>query len=60
LNFVLVGEPVEWIQAWRSRGLVASNRDLILQALQALSAKIIEQDIKRMRIKSAEEENSID
>jgi len=65
----LSGEPVEWVLTWRSRGLVASNRDLILQAFGALNEKTIEQDIKRMRIRSetkklerykAEEENSVD
>jgi hypothetical protein len=66
---VLVGEVVEWVLVWRSRGLVASNRDLVLQALRALNEKTIEQDIKLMRIRSetkklerykAEEENSVD
>jgi hypothetical protein len=66
---VLVGEVVEWILVWRSRGLVASNRDLVLQALRALNEKTIEQDMKLMRIRSetkkleqykAEEENSVD
>jgi hypothetical protein len=66
---VLAGEPVEWVLAWRSRGLVASNRDLVLQALRALNDKTIEQDMKLMKIRfetkkleryKAEEENSVD
>lgn len=40
------GEPAEWLQEWKRRGLVTSYTDAVIQALRTLQVRIIDEDLK--------------
>lgn len=50
INMKVEGEPAEWLEEWKRRGLVTSYTDAIIQALRELHEKIIDQDIKCTQI----------
>jgi hypothetical protein len=34
INTVISGEPAEWLQEWKERGIVSSNSDAIRQSFR--------------------------
>jgi hypothetical protein len=46
VNMIVEGESAEWLQEWKSRGLVTSYTDAVVQALRALQVRITEDDLK--------------
>jgi len=59
INMTLEGEPANWLNEWKQRGLVTSYTDAVIQALRALNEKVTEQDLKSAQlgnIRKAEEE----
>jgi len=56
VNLCLQGEPAEWYYGWKSRGFVASVKDAVLMAFQALQEKLTEQDLKRAQLRTLTKE----
>lgn len=52
LNLTIYGEPAEWVVDLRERGLISTNRDLVLQSLQTLHDKTVERDLRSAQLKS--------
>jgi hypothetical protein len=50
INCSLRGEPAQWLQTWRERGLITSYTDGVIQALRALHEKVTEQDLKSAQL----------
>ena len=48
----LTGEPAEWLNEWKARGLVTSYTDAVVQSLRAFNEKIIEQDLKTVQLRN--------
>jgi hypothetical protein len=46
------GEPAEWLNEWKKRGLVTSYTDAVVQALRAYNERIVEQDLKLTQLKN--------
>ena len=46
----LTGEPAEWLNEWKERGLVTSYTDAVVQALRVFNEKITEQDLKAVQL----------
>jgi hypothetical protein len=46
INMKIEGEPAEWLEEWKRRGLVTSYTDAVIQALRIFNEEIIEQDLK--------------
>jgi len=46
INMVVEGEPAEWLESWKRRGLITSYTDAVIQALRAYNEKIIDNDLK--------------
>jgi hypothetical protein len=40
------GEPAEWLDEWKRRGLVTSYTDAVIQALRLFNERVVEQDLK--------------
>ncbi len=51
----LTGEPAEWLNEWKARGLVTSYTDAVVQALRTFNEKITEQDLKTVQLKNMNE-----
>jgi len=49
---VVEGEPAEWLNEWKKRGLVTSYTDAVVQALRTYNEKITEQDLKLVQLKN--------
>lgn len=47
---VVEGEPAEWLVEWKSRGLVTSYTDAVVQALRVFNEKITEQDLRSVQL----------
>lgn len=52
INMVVEGEPAEWLNEWKKRGLVTSYTDAVVQALRTYNEKITEQDLKLVQLKN--------
>lgn len=52
INTSLRGEPAEWLLEWKTRGLVTSNTDALLQAFRAFHEKITEQDLRQAQLRT--------
>jgi len=52
INTIITGEPAEWLEDWKRRGLVTSYTDAVIQALRAFNEKIAEQDLKLVQLKN--------
>ena len=50
INMKVEGEPAEWLDEWKRRGLVTSYTDAVVQALRTLNEKITEQDLKNVQL----------
>ena len=50
------GEPAEWLNEWKRRGLVTSYTDAIIQSLRAFKEKVIEQDLKAAQLGNLKDE----
>lgn len=50
INMKVEGEPAEWLEEWKRRGLVTSYTDAVVQSLRSLKEKITEQDLKAARL----------
>ena len=50
INMKVEGEPAEWLEEWKRRGLVTSYTDAVVQALRAYNEKIVEQDLKFIQL----------
>ncbi|MCW4010021.1 MAG: hypothetical protein NWF05_05320 [Candidatus Bathyarchaeota archaeon] len=50
INTVVIGEPAEWLNEWKRRGLVTSYTDAIIQALRVFNEKLTEQDLKAAQL----------
>jgi len=50
INMTVEGEPAEWLNEWKERGLVTSYTDAVVQALRTFNEKITEQDLKFARL----------
>ena len=50
INMVIEGEPAEWLNDWKRRGLITSYTDAVIQALRALNEKVTEQDLKSAQL----------
>lgn len=46
INMKVEGEPAEWLDEWKRRGLVTSYTDAVVQALRTFNERITEQDLK--------------
>jgi hypothetical protein len=46
INMKVEGEPAEWLEEWKRRGLVTSYTDAVIQSLRVFNETIIEQDLK--------------
>jgi hypothetical protein len=46
------GEPAEWLNEWKERGLVTSYTDAVLQSLRVFNEKITEQDLKSVQLEN--------
>lgn len=44
------GEPAKWLSEWKTRGLITSYTDAVIQALRVLKEKITEQDLKLVKL----------
>ena len=49
---VVEGEPAEWLNEWKERGLVTSYTDAVNQALRTFNEKNTEQDLKLIQLKN--------
>jgi hypothetical protein len=49
---IVEGEPAEWLQEWKSQGLVTSYTDAVIQALRALQVRITEEDLKIAQLRN--------
>lgn len=56
INTTLVGEPAKWLYEWKSRGLVTSYTDAVLQALRIFNEKLVEQDLKSAQLGNLNDE----
>lgn len=54
INMTVEGEPAEWLAEWKSRGLVTSFTDAVIQSLRALHERIVEQDLKAERLEATD------
>jgi len=52
INTIITGEPAEWLEDWKRRGLVTSYTDAVIQALRAFNEKIADQDLKLVQLKN--------
>ena len=52
INMTVEGEPAEWLNEWKSRGLVTSYTDAVVQALRTFNEKITEQDLKSVQLRN--------
>jgi len=52
INTTVTGEPAEWLEEWKRRGLVTSYTDAVIQALRAFKEKVTEQDLKSAQLKN--------
>lgn len=52
INMLVEGEPAEWLNEWKKRGLVTSYTDAVVQALRAYNERIVEQDLKLTQLKN--------
>ncbi len=52
LNMNVEGEPAEWLQEWKNRGLVTSYTDAVIQALRAFQVRITEEDLKIAQLRN--------
>jgi len=50
INMTVEGEPAEWLNEWKKRGLVTSYTDAVVQALRTFNEKITEQDLKSVQL----------
>ncbi len=50
INTVVIGEPAQWLNNWKMRGLVTSYTDAIIQALRVFNEKLTEQDLKSAQL----------
>lgn len=50
INMVVEGEPAEWLNDWKERGLVTSYTDAVIQSLRTFNEKITEQDLKAVQL----------
>ena len=57
INTMITGEPAEWLQEWKRRGLVKSYTDAVIQALKALKEKVTEHDLKSTQLQKINEVN---
>lgn len=46
VNTIIVGEPAEWLKSWKSRGIVTSYTDAILQALRSFHREMTDNELK--------------
>ena len=59
MNLSLSGEPAEWFNSWKERGLVASVKDAVLLAFQSLQEKVVEQDLKQAQLRTLSNEKHL-
>ena len=52
INTQISGQPAEILVELKSRGLVTSNTDAVIQALLALYEKVVERDLKAAQLKT--------
>ena len=52
INMTVEGEPAEWLNEWKQRGLITSYTDAVIQSLRAFNEKITEQDLKLIQLKN--------
>jgi hypothetical protein len=50
INMKVEGEPAQWLDEWKRRGLVTSYTDAVIQALRAYNEKITDQDLKSIQL----------
>ena len=55
INTTVVAEPAKILLELKSRGLVTSNTDAVIQALYALHEKILDRDLRLARLKALRE-----
>ena len=53
INMKVEGDPAEWLDEWKRRGLVTSYTDAVVQALRSLNERITEQDIRSEQLSNA-------
>lgn len=49
---IIKGEPANWLNEWKRRGIVLSNTDAVIQVFRAFNEKITEQDLKSTQFKN--------
>ena len=52
INFVVVGEPAEWLKSWKERGIVTSYTDAVLQALRNFHSELTERELKTVQLEN--------
>jgi hypothetical protein len=50
INMTVEGEPAEWLNEWKQRGLIKSYTDAIIQSLRTFKEKVTEQDLKSAQL----------
>jgi len=57
INMLVEGEPAEWLEEWKRRGLVTSYTDAVIQSLRVFNETIIEQDLKINQLNNTKNTN---
>jgi len=52
INTRIEGEPAEWLEEWKQRGLITSYTDAVVQSLRAFHEKVTEQDLKAVQLQN--------
>jgi hypothetical protein len=52
INFVVVGEPAQWLKTWKQRGIVTSYTDAVLQALRNFHYEITDRELKTAQLQN--------
>jgi hypothetical protein len=50
INMKVEGEPAEWLEEWKRRGLVTSYTDAIIQSLRIYNETIVESDLRKAQL----------
>lgn len=56
INTTITGEPAEWLQEWKRRGLVTSYTDAVIQSLRVFKEIVTEHDLKSHQLRRAKDE----
>ena len=58
INTRIEGEPAEWLEEWKRRGLITSYTDAVIQALRTFHEKVTEQDLRTVQLQNIKNEEN--